>query len=401
MSVPTLALVPSAYKLSKIYSPIPSNGNGDFTFIRTTVGTRVNKDGLIETIDVNTPRLDYTNGGCPELLMERASTNLIKYSEDFSQWSNQNTTDTPNAIISPTGNVDATKLESTTTTNNHINFNIDDVIQTSTEYTASIFIKKGTSNIATLDIFSTLDSLIQGRVSFNFDTETLSSIIGDASFKKYKNEWYRISVTFTTNSTLGTVYFRMFQSSGIASEYFYLWGAQIEDKSKQTSYIPSLLGTTTTRSIDRVDDLTTIDVDSNDWTFFVDVDYTDVFENNGRLSINDGDDDNSIRISYNTSLEQVQVAHLIGGSSSGYYSTLDVSTYGYKMKIGIVSTLTGYDLYCNGVFVVSRTAGRIDASIYTNIGFTDGSGDNFSGRLKDFRYYDTNLSSSELIKLTK
>ena len=137
MSVPTLALVPSAYKLSKIYSPIPSNGNGDFTFIRTTVGTRVNKDGLIETIDVNTPRLDYTNGGCPELLMERASTNLIKYSEDFSQWSNQNTTDTPNAIISPTGNVDATKLESTTTTNNHINFNIDDVIQTSTEYTAS------------------------------------------------------------------------------------------------------------------------------------------------------------------------------------------------------------------------------------------------------------------------
>lgn len=400
MSTPTFALVPSAYKLSQIYSPIPSNGNGDFTFIRTTVGTRFNKDGLIETIDINTPRLDYANEGCPELLMERASTNLVKYSEDFSQWSNQNTTDTPNAIISPTGNVDATKLESTTTSNNYISFNIDDVILTSTEYTASVFVKKGTSSIARLDIFSTLDSLIQGRVIFNFDTETISSIIGSASFKKYKNGWYRLSVTFTTNSTLGTVYYKIFQSSGVASEYIYIWGTQVEDKSKETSYIPSLLGTTTTRSIDRVNDLTTIDVTSDDWTLFINADYTDLNFSFGCISINDGDDDNNLRIMNIESSEEVRVTNRVGGTGVNNYNIF-YGTWGYKLKIGIVSTSSGFDVYVNGELASSQTAGRIDMSGMTNIGLTDGSGDNFLGRLKDFRYYDTNLSSSELIKLTK
>ncbi len=40
-----------------------------------------------EVTEVNTdvPRLDYTGGGCPSLLLEDESTNITQYSEDFTQ----------------------------------------------------------------------------------------------------------------------------------------------------------------------------------------------------------------------------------------------------------------------------------------------------------------------------
>jgi hypothetical protein len=48
--------------------------------------------GSIDNISVkevtrdNVPRIDYTGGGCPHILAEPQRTNLIPYSEDFSQW---------------------------------------------------------------------------------------------------------------------------------------------------------------------------------------------------------------------------------------------------------------------------------------------------------------------------
>jgi hypothetical protein len=57
MSVkPTIALIPSAYNLNKIYSVLPTDGAGDFDFDRTTNGTRIDTNGLVNEIDVNTPR---------------------------------------------------------------------------------------------------------------------------------------------------------------------------------------------------------------------------------------------------------------------------------------------------------------------------------------------------------
>jgi hypothetical protein len=48
MVKPKLALIPSGYKNSKVYSILPNDGSGDFTFARNSGGTRVNKQGLIE-----------------------------------------------------------------------------------------------------------------------------------------------------------------------------------------------------------------------------------------------------------------------------------------------------------------------------------------------------------------
>jgi hypothetical protein len=48
MTNPKLALISSGYKNSKVYSILPNDGSGDFTFARNSGGTRVNKQGLIE-----------------------------------------------------------------------------------------------------------------------------------------------------------------------------------------------------------------------------------------------------------------------------------------------------------------------------------------------------------------
>ncbi len=72
----SLVLIPSGYKASKLYSVVPSSGDGDLDFSRSTTATRVNESGLIETVGINVPRIDFTGGGCGKLLIEPQRTNL-------------------------------------------------------------------------------------------------------------------------------------------------------------------------------------------------------------------------------------------------------------------------------------------------------------------------------------
>ena len=105
MAKPKLALIP-ATQGSKLYSVLPADGVGDFNFSRNTGATRINKDGLIETVAVGKSRLNYplidgVVNGCPSHLLEPARTNLLPYSEDFSQsaWTKSNSTITSNSVM--------------------------------------------------------------------------------------------------------------------------------------------------------------------------------------------------------------------------------------------------------------------------------------------------------------
>ena len=72
----SLILTPNAYKASKLYSIIPTNGNGDMTVLRNTSATRDNSSGLVELVGNNIPRLEY-DGSCPSILLEPQRTNLL------------------------------------------------------------------------------------------------------------------------------------------------------------------------------------------------------------------------------------------------------------------------------------------------------------------------------------
>ena len=69
-------------------------GDGDFDFTRATSANRINSDNLIESVGNNVPRMDYTNGSCPSLLLEPQSTNLINYPVSFtnSYWTKSGAT---------------------------------------------------------------------------------------------------------------------------------------------------------------------------------------------------------------------------------------------------------------------------------------------------------------------
>ena len=55
------------------------------TFSRGSIGTRVNRNGLIETIPANQPRFDFdpVTGECRGLLIEESRANLIVVSNSF------------------------------------------------------------------------------------------------------------------------------------------------------------------------------------------------------------------------------------------------------------------------------------------------------------------------------
>jgi hypothetical protein len=71
-------------KAGKIYCLKPTDGTGDFTVSRASQGSLINSDLKIQNVANNVPRFTYdTLNGCPSLLTEPQSTNLITYPVTF------------------------------------------------------------------------------------------------------------------------------------------------------------------------------------------------------------------------------------------------------------------------------------------------------------------------------
>ena len=73
----SLIITPNGVKAGKLYA---LKGD-DLNVVRATSATRVNASGLIELVGANVPRLDYSNGSCPSILVEPQRTNILLNSE--------------------------------------------------------------------------------------------------------------------------------------------------------------------------------------------------------------------------------------------------------------------------------------------------------------------------------
>jgi hypothetical protein len=69
----SLVITPNGFKAGKLYAV----KGADLDVTRATSATRVNANGLIETVASNVPRIDYSGGGCPSILVEPQRTNLV------------------------------------------------------------------------------------------------------------------------------------------------------------------------------------------------------------------------------------------------------------------------------------------------------------------------------------
>ena len=165
----------------------------------------------------DTPRIDYTDGGCPVLLTEPQSTNFITHSSDFSASSWVALTDitiTPNTtdVLSPSGLNDANKVVSADSTRGFY-------------YTGL----SGTE-AATRSIY------LKGSVGG--ETLTLKDGSGNGGVNAFTltTDWVRYELK-TTND--GGTYQGLFVAD-ISVGTIYAWGAQYEQLPYATSLHPNI-----------------------------------------------------------------------------------------------------------------------------------------------------------------
>lgn len=196
----SLVLTPNAYKTSKLYSVIPSNGNGDFTFSRAGSATETASNGLIEDVPYN----------------------LLNYSEEFSNayWTKSNGTLTPNVTTAPDGTLTADLFTKTGATTSSL------TRTSSTPYlgvmTLSVYVRQNVGNLVGIRF------LAGTQATYNFGTDSFQDVQGtllDYGRVDVGNGWKRLYITADMNVAIAPMILNMF--SATTGDSVYVWGAQL------------------------------------------------------------------------------------------------------------------------------------------------------------------------------
>lgn len=281
---------------------------------------------------LDVPRIDYSLGGCPNILLEPQRTNLVLFSEQFdnASWTKSDTTITANTTISPSGVQNADTMSLTGTTSRVIAPN---TLSAGT-YTISVWIR-----------------ILSGSGTMRFNL-TLDGVNTNVIFSP-TNQWQRFTTTFTAATSATLIAFRAQTFVGDVA----IWGAQLETGSYPTSYIP-----TTNASVTRnADSFTRNNVFTNGFitaaggTWFVELRNNITYTRDnalGTLALSDGSGNNAFRIrNIGTANSQLRVQKVVGGTASDLF-TLTTST----VKIAIKWNGSTCDVFVNGIKEVLASA---------------------------------------------
>jgi len=408
----SVILTPTAYNTSEVLCVKPSDGTGDFDFSRATEATRINSLGLVETIGINLPRINY-EGGCGSWLFEPQSTNLITYSEDFTQWINTRSSDLI-GFTSPNGTSNATKLISDTTVlSSHIIKSTSFSISSGQKYTYSVFLKANQLDYARIvftdtsvsKLLSVFFDLTSGTVGTTSSGSTAT--LDNANIKNFGNGWFKCSVSGdldTVTNAEARIYLAVadndFIFDGDGTSGIYIWGAQVEQQSYATSYIPTN-GATVTRNQDVCTNggsLATIN--STEGTLYFEgsvLANTSTFE---VISLSDGGTSNILAFVYRNVLNQFSAVVKSGGSTS-LSKTITLADATDTIKVAVSYKLNDFRFYLNGVLIIADTSGNTPIGLNT-LHFADGNGtsNKFFGKTKALAVWKEALSDQELTELT-
>ena len=202
----SLVLIPSGTKTSKVYSQKPTNGDGDFTFSRSTAATRVNASGNIE----------------------KETQNLFYQSNDFSSayWNYRAGDSSTGGQSGYDGTNDAWLLS----VNSggwavYQNYVITGV------YTFSLYVKAGTIDVIQIDLFSS-STTYSGQFNLTSGTDAGGGNTIDRTITDVGGGWYRVSLAANVSSTL---YARI--GSVSVTGNFYIQDAQLEQGLVARDYI--------------------------------------------------------------------------------------------------------------------------------------------------------------------
>jgi hypothetical protein len=351
------------------------------------------------TTRLNIPRLDYTNGTCPSILVEPQRTNLLTYSDDFSNaiYTKIETTINTNTTISPSGIQNADSILEVASNESHQNW--QRVSMTSGQsYTQSCYFKANGRNRVIMQIF---DNATQyANAIFDLSSGVVVGSFGTATIQNMTNGWYRCTITGTSPATgLGYCVIGLCENTystpsimptylGDITKGVYAWGAQLEVGAYATSYVPTQ-NSSVTRNADVISKtgISSL-IGQTEGTMFFDL----VFPQSQTASY--------IGISSGT-------GRIILGCESGFFFTfgytsgtslpLNVNT---RYKIAMAYNSTNMKIYANGVLLNTLT-GTMPTGTLSRFAFDSGGGSqNLIASVNTCALFKTKLSDSELAQLT-
>ena len=391
-----------------------------FDFTRASSATRVNKQGLIETVASGVPRIDYTDAN-GALLLEPQRSNLVTYSEDATNWSTQNSSvlATSNQAISPDGTLNADKLipASGSVTSNGGRY-IAYTSTISTDYSISVFVKQGEYRYVTFSFGSA------SADGFHFDLQdgvivseftNVSQYTGlEKVVESFANGWYRLKISVTDDvgasrfiavrpaNELPTAQNNNYATTGDGTSGIYVYGLQLESNSSYaTSYIPTQ-GSAVTRIGDACSGAGNDQViNSTEGVLFIE---SAALANDATwriLSLTDGTSNNKVHIAYKDTSNTISAQYRISNVPIIDF-TYVVPSITTNLKIAFKYSLNNFSLWINGVKVKESFTGSVLAPNTLNkLDFNVGSGAlYFFANLQNLMVFPSALSDTELAALT-
>ena len=395
----SIVTTPTAYGVGVLNSIKPAQGAADFDFTRTSSATRVNPDYLIETSATNTPRLDYTNGTA-SILLENQSTNLLTYSEDFSNaaWTKTGASVVSDATTSPDGSLNADKLMEDTSTGLH-------KIQvfytfTAVDYSNSIRIKpNGTTKVSLW-----IDGASKGT-KFDLSTGTIYSETSSlGKITALPNGWFEIATT--ADGTSGTSYALYFYDdswnvtyTGDGTSGVYIWGAQAEALSYATSYIPTN-GSSQTRAAETCFGAgTSSTFNSAEGVLYAEISALADDGTSRTISINNTAS-NRVFLQFRATSNQVLSGIVKDGVVQGSTMPFSISQTS-NIKLAVKYKLNDFAFWVNGVEVGTSTGNVFPNGTLNDLSFDSGDGaEDFYGKCKTVAVYNEALTDAQLQTLT-
>jgi len=339
------------------------------------IGSVANISVIEITDDTNLPRIDYTDG-CGSLLLEPQSTNLLSYSEDYSQgyWTKQsgvtatyNTTET----LSPDGTYNATKFVGNGTTG---------------VFKASISVSGVVSRSVYLKSVTGTTTAILKEPNTNIPSPIALTIT---------NEWQRFEMIGDNGTS-----FQGLQIDDITSDGLFMWGAQLEQNSYATSYIPTQGASST-----RLKDIATNSgnaslINSEEGVLYAEISaLVDPVVFNNWLTITDGTSSNSVGIVFETT--GTATARIeVGGVGQAYLNTS--VDYSNLIKVAFKYKENDFAWWVNGIKVSTDLSGiTFPLNTLNSLQFSYGAGsNNWQGSVKAVAVYKTALTDAQLTLLT-
>ena len=391
----SLIITPNAVKESKLYSIIPTNGNGDMTVVRATTATRVNSSGLIESVASNVPRLNY-DGSCPSILIEPQRTNTLINSvwagggSTPTSWSKQLTGNTVPVTSIKNPNVTAYNFNGVSTRGF---FSQVTAFTINNTYAISIYIESVSIANSIGSILITVNST--GTTTYLKNNVLISSASNIEAGNTYTLIFAATATTTSSETRIGL------GTNGAVTGNFTLSMPQMEIGTYQTSFIP-----TTTAIVTRNADIITRNnvytnnlITSLGGTWFIELDnnvsLTRDISGNG-IWIGDNNTVSTIGNSFNIRHNGGTSRLVVNKSVNGVLTQL-LTTPTNTVKIAIDWNGTTADIFVNGVKAITGTAFTTTNMEFLNSG---GGGGCVPKYIKSMMLFPKPLTDAECIALT-